>query len=69
MRRDEIRGGLAGIENERTRVAVILAADGYEHEEIAEILGPDVTARAVEGYLRRHRQRTAAGVNREEAGD
>lgn len=61
MQRDEIRRGLAGIESERTRTAVVLAAEGYEQEEIAEILGPDVTARAVEGYLRRHRRRMTPG--------
>lgn len=54
--RDEIRRGLADISNERTRAALVLTAEGYEQEEIAEIL--DVTARAVEGLLRRHRQRT-----------
>jgi DNA-directed RNA polymerase specialized sigma24 family protein len=69
VRRDEIRRGLAAIENERTRVAVVLAEDGYEHEEIAEILGLGVTARAVEEYLRRHRQHKAAGMNEEDASD
>jgi DNA-directed RNA polymerase specialized sigma24 family protein len=61
MQRDEIRRGLDGIESERTRAALVLASDGYEQEEIAEILGPDVTARAVEGCLRRHRRSRAAG--------
>ena len=61
MQRDEIRRGLVGIESERTRTALVLAEYGYEHEEIAEILGGDVTARAVEGYLRRHRSRMAPG--------
>ncbi len=61
LQRDEIRRGLVGIENERTRAAVVLAAEGYEQEEIAEILGQDVTARAGEGYLRRHRRRLAPG--------
>lgn len=60
VQRDEIRRGLDGIESDRTRAALVLAEDGYEQEEIAEILGPQVTARAVEGYLRRHRRRTAA---------
>jgi DNA-directed RNA polymerase specialized sigma24 family protein len=69
VQRDEIRRGLVGIESERTRAALVLAAEGYEHEEIAEILGPDVTARAVEGYLRRHRRRLVAGNKQEEAGD
>jgi DNA-directed RNA polymerase specialized sigma24 family protein len=58
--RDEIRRGLAGIENDRTRAALVLAEDGYQQEEIAEILGADVTPRAVEGYLRRHRRHLAA---------
>ena len=60
MQRDEIRRGLAGIKSERTRAVLVLAEYGYEQEEIAEILGPDVTARAVEGCLRRHRRRAAA---------
>jgi len=69
VQRDEIRRGLAHIESERTRAAVVLASYGYEHEEIAEILGPEVTARAVEGFLRRHRLRMAARAKKEEAGD
>jgi DNA-directed RNA polymerase specialized sigma24 family protein len=69
VQRDEIRRGLAGIDSERTRDAVVLASYGYEHEEIAEILGPEVTARAVEGYLRRHRRRMGARGNKEKAGD
>lgn len=60
VQRDEIRSGLAGIGSDRTRVALVLAEDGYEQDEIAEILGQDVTPRAVEGYLRRHRNRVAA---------
>jgi len=60
VQRDEIRRGLAGIPGSRTRAALALAADGYEQDEIAELLGPDVTARAVEGYLRRHRRAIAA---------
>jgi RNA polymerase sigma factor (sigma-70 family) len=67
VRRDEIRRGLAGIESDRTRAALVLAEDGYEHAEIAEIL--DVTARAVEAYLRRHRQRTATGASKGNASD
>jgi DNA-directed RNA polymerase specialized sigma24 family protein len=58
MQRDEIRRGLAAIER-RARIAVVLSAEGYEQEEIAEVLGPDVSARAVEGLLRRHRSRVA----------
>jgi DNA-directed RNA polymerase specialized sigma24 family protein len=61
LQRDAIRRGLAGIESEMTRVALVLAAYGYQHEEIAEILGPGVTPRAVEGYLRRHRQSMTNG--------
>ena len=61
LQHDEIRRGLADIHSERTRIALVLAEDGYEQEEIAEILGPDVTPRSVEGYLRRHRQRLAIG--------
>lgn len=62
--RDLIRRGLADIGSERTRAALALTADGYEQEEIAEILG--VTARSVEGYLRRHRQRTCPTSQQEE---
>lgn len=61
LRRDEIRRGLANIPNERTRMAVVLAEDGYQHDEIAELLGPDVSPRAVEGLLRRHRLRRPSG--------
>jgi DNA-directed RNA polymerase specialized sigma24 family protein len=57
LMRDEIRRGLAEIPDERTRTAVVLAEDGYQHEEIAELMGPDVSPRAVEGLLRRHRRR------------
>ena len=60
VQRDKIRRGLAGIKNDRTRIALVLTEDGYEQEEIAEILGPDVTSRGVEGYLRRHRRHVAA---------
>ncbi|HUY50646.1 MAG TPA: hypothetical protein VMV92_33895 [Streptosporangiaceae bacterium] len=59
VQRDEIRRGLADIKSDRTRVALVLTEDGYEQEEIAEILGPDVTPRGVEGYLRRHRSHVA----------
>jgi RNA polymerase sigma-70 factor (ECF subfamily) len=55
VQRDEIRRGLADVSSKRTRAALVLTADGYEQEEIADILG--VTPRAVEGYLRRHRKR------------
>jgi RNA polymerase sigma factor (sigma-70 family) len=54
---DAIRRGLAGIEP-KTRAALVLTEDGYEQEEIAEILG--ITRRSVEGLLRRHRSRLAA---------
>ncbi|WP_283133935.1 RNA polymerase sigma factor [Rhizohabitans arisaemae] len=59
VQREEIRRGLAGIANEKTRTAIVLSMDGYEQEEIAEILGPEVTRRAVEGYLHRHRSHVA----------
>ena len=55
---DTIRRGLAGIENPKTRAALVLTEDGYEQEEIAMILG--ITRRSVEGLLRRHRSRLAA---------
>ena len=60
--RDEVRRGLAGIANHRTRVAIMLTEFGYSQDEIAEIL--DVSRRAVEGYLRRHRHGLANGGNR-----
>lgn len=60
VQRDQIRRGLVNIENDRTRIALVLTEDGYEQEEIAEILGPGITPRAVEGLLRRHRGRVAA---------
>ena len=56
LQRDTIRRGLADIKSEITRVALVLAAYGYQHEEIAEILGPGITPRSVERSLRRHRQ-------------
>lgn len=56
LQREAIRRGLADIKSERTRVALVLATEGYQQEEIAEILGPEVTPRSVEGYLRRHRR-------------
>ncbi len=65
LRRDEIRQGLASIPDKRTRLAVVLAEDGYQHDEIAELLGPDVSPRAVEGLLRRHRQRWSSGSREE----
>ena len=64
--RDEIRRGLVNIDD-RTRIALVLTEDGFEQEEIAEILGPGVTPRAVEGLLRRHRRRVAAR-NEEDGG-
>lgn len=67
VQRDEIRRGLVNVENDRTRIALVLTEDGFEQEEIAEILGPGVTPRAVEGLLRRHRRRAAAR-NEEDGG-
>jgi DNA-directed RNA polymerase specialized sigma24 family protein len=58
INRDEARSELAKVRNYRTQAALALAADGYEQEEIADIRG--VTARAVEGYRRRHRAYRAA---------
>jgi DNA-directed RNA polymerase specialized sigma24 family protein len=60
VQRDEIRRALVSMENDRTRIALVLTQDGYEQDEIAEILGPGTTPRAVEGLLRRHRRRLAA---------
>jgi DNA-directed RNA polymerase specialized sigma24 family protein len=39
----------------RTRTAVLLAAVGYSHGEVAEMLGDGTSARAVEGLLYRYR--------------
>ncbi len=41
----------------RTRTAVVLAAAGYSHAEIAKILSDGTSPRAVEGMLRRYRSR------------
>lgn len=60
VQRSEIRRGLAGIEDQKKAIIVGLKAEGYEYEEIAEILGPDVTRRSVEGYLKRHREHISA---------
>ena len=57
VQHDAIRRGLAEIENPQTRAALVLTEDGYQHEEIAEILG--TTPRAVEGLLYRHRSNLA----------
>jgi transcriptional regulator with XRE-family HTH domain/DNA-directed RNA polymerase specialized sigma24 family protein len=56
--REAIREGLASIENQRTRAALVLTEDGYYQEEIAQILG--ISPRTVEGLLRRHRGTLAA---------
>jgi RNA polymerase sigma factor (sigma-70 family) len=58
VQQDLIRRGLADVPNEKTRVALALTEEGFDQEEIAEILG--ITKRAVEGLLRRHRERIAA---------
>lgn len=58
VQQDLIHRGLADVPNEKTRVALALTEDGFDQEEIAEILG--ITKRAVEGLLRRHRERIAA---------
>jgi DNA-directed RNA polymerase specialized sigma24 family protein len=51
-----LRALLASLD-QRTAAVVMLGAEGYSQEEIAEIL--DVTKRAVEGLLYRHRKRWA----------
>lgn len=50
---------LRAVAAEDPRLAKILAlsAEGYEQQEIAVLLGDGTTARAVEGVLRRYRQR------------
>jgi DNA-directed RNA polymerase specialized sigma24 family protein len=63
LNRIVVEEGLAAIADPRTRAAVFLQAQGYTLAEIAELVsvGEDVviTARAVEGLLRRHRQHLA----------
>lgn len=63
LERDMIRRGLAEIGDATTCAAVVLTEDGYTQKEIAEILGPDVTPRAVEGHLRRHRTNAAVRID------
>jgi DNA-directed RNA polymerase specialized sigma24 family protein len=66
MQREEIRRALAGIEartekaRKRTQAVLFLTENGYSQAEIAEVLG--TTRSAVEGVLRRHRARIAAGA-------
>ena len=55
---DEIRRGLNEIDNPKKRAVLVLTEEGYQQEEIAEIIG--ITQRAVEGLLRRHRSQLAA---------
>jgi len=52
----ELRNGLRELDP-RTAAALALTAEGYSHEEIAEVLG--ISIRAVEGLLYRHRWRQA----------
>jgi len=59
LQRQEILDGLAAVELEKTRAALVLSEDGYDQEEIAEIIGDGATRRTVEGLLRRHRQKIA----------
>jgi DNA-directed RNA polymerase specialized sigma24 family protein len=59
LQRQEILSGLAAVEPEKTRAALVLSEDGYDQEEIAEIIGDGATSRTVEGLMRRHRQKIA----------
>jgi DNA-directed RNA polymerase specialized sigma24 family protein len=64
MQREDIRHALASIEartqeaRKRTQAVLYFTENGYSQAEIAEILG--TTRGAVEGLLRRHRERIAA---------
>ncbi|HZU76884.1 MAG TPA: hypothetical protein VFA70_08990 [Dehalococcoidia bacterium] len=55
------REALRKVAAKNPRLAIILAltAEGYEQQEIADLLGDGTTARAVEGALRRYRARRA----------
>jgi len=57
--REAVLGELNGLDPVTARV-LALAEDGYQHAEIAELVG--VSARAVEGRLRRHRQARKGGA-------
>lgn len=58
LQREAIRDGLAAIESENVRAALVLTEDGYDQNEIAEILS--TTRRSVEGLLHRHRKKIEA---------
>jgi DNA-directed RNA polymerase specialized sigma24 family protein len=59
LQQQEILDGLAAVESAKTRAALVLSEDGYDQEEIAEIIGDGATRRTVEGLLRRHREKIA----------
>ncbi|MFB4317813.1 RNA polymerase sigma factor [Actinomadura sp. 21ATH] len=59
--RDQARQALRNLGDARLQAVVVLAADGYEYAEIAEVLGDGTTARSVEGLLYRHRRRAKGG--------
>jgi DNA-directed RNA polymerase specialized sigma24 family protein len=67
LQRQQIRDGLMAIQPEKARAALVLTEDGYDQQEIAEIIGDGATSRSVEGLLRRHREKIAA--IREQEGD
>jgi DNA-directed RNA polymerase specialized sigma24 family protein len=52
--RETLRDSIRNLD-ERTRSVLILVAEGYTHAEIGEVY--DMTARAVEGVVYRHRKR------------
>jgi DNA-directed RNA polymerase specialized sigma24 family protein len=58
MLREEVRAGLATVDSGMTRAVLVLNEDGFDQDEIAEILG--VTARSVEGLLYRSRVKIKA---------
>jgi len=60
LQRQQIRDGLMAIQPEKTRAALVLTEDGYDQQEIAEIIGDGTTSRSVEGLLRRHREKIVA---------
>jgi DNA-directed RNA polymerase specialized sigma24 family protein len=54
----------AAIADPRLRIAVQLAADGYSHAEISNLLADGTTPRAVEAMLYRHRKQAREGRGR-----
>jgi DNA-directed RNA polymerase specialized sigma24 family protein len=54
---------LAAIADPRLRLAIQLAADGYGHAEISNLLADGTTPRAVEAMLYRYRKQARGGMD------